>query len=275
MLERLYGTAPDPRQTFQVPDTFHAERQFNGELTRSEELRFPIAGLLDELGHFLRLKQWMSRQLAWHFHYSSGKHEQLSLPLSQTHFDRRQLLGLMLLKLEHFRLQGPVDSLSLHCTRFESIEQYSSELFQSAKLFDRERHTRYLALLDKLQTRLGSNKLWQQTVREEHLPEQASQQMAATHTPGTHSSRLTHPDSTQPLRPLWLLDAAQRLQESNAQPHWQGPLQLLQGPERIDSAWWQQRQVRDYYIAKAENGALCWVYRDCLQQGWYLHGFFS
>ena len=43
------------------------------------------------------------------------------------------------------------------------------------------------------------------------------------------------------------------------------PLQLLCGPERIESGWWDAGLVeRDYFIAQAADGALVWVYRTRL-----------
>jgi hypothetical protein len=31
---------------------------------------------------------------------------------------------------------------------------------------------------------------------------------------------------------------------------------------------------RDYYVARLENGAECWVFRDAAGD-WYLHGYFG
>ena len=43
------------------------------------------------------------------------------------------------------------------------------------------------------------------------------------------------------------------------------PLELLAGPERIESGWWNGREaMRDYFIAQAGSGALVWVYRQRL-----------
>lgn len=269
LLDRLYGREPDPRPRFIPPDSFYGERQFNGGLTRSEELRFPMAALLDELGHYLQLKQWRNRHLDWHFHYSDGGSEQLSLPVSQPYFDRRQLLELVLLKLEPFQLRGPVDTLVLHCTAFEALQARSRELFDSSGLADPTSQERYLALLDKLHTRLGADACWQGAIADEPLPEQAGWRDNPLR---PAAKPLAAPEA---LRPLWLLERVLPLTEQQGQPCWQGDLQLLQGPERIDHQWWHQRQVRDYYIARSQAGELCWIYRDCLQQRWYLHGLFG
>ena len=122
-----------------------------------------------------------------------------------------------------------------------------------------------LASLDKLRARLGEQALWQPVLREQHLPEQAT---------GRETAR-NGSEGDFPERPLWLLESPLPLQEKNRLPCWQGPLTLLQGPERLDNQWWQQRQVRDYYIARTSHYALCWVYQDRLQQRWYLHGWFA
>ena len=269
LIGKLYGDEPDPQAPFHPPDTFYSERQFNGGLTRAEELRFPMAVLLSDLEHYLQLKQWINRHLNWQFSYCDGQHDALSMPMSHQHFDRRRTLGLVLLKLEQFRLRGPVDTLSLQCDQFEGVAQTNDELFSHASLFDHQRHERFLAVLDKLQTRLGADSFWQPTLANEHLPEQA---VLRSHPLTPHKNT---PLVTNAQRPLWLLEQAQALREHEGQPCWPNPLHLLQGPERIDTQWWQQRQVRDYYIARADNGALCWVYRDCLQQRWYLHGLFG
>ena len=50
----------------------------------------------------------------------------------------------------------------------------------------------------------------------------------------------------------------------------------LQGPERIQTAWWTDKPChRDYFRAITETGSQLWIYRD-LQTGiWYLHGLFD
>jgi protein ImuB len=56
-------------------------------------------------------------------------------------------------------------------------------------------------------------------------------------------------------------------------------LQVLSGPERIESGWWSGQGIaRDYYIACAPTGARLWIYRERVatpQAGWFLHGVFA
>lgn len=94
---------------------------------------------------------------------------------------------------------------------------------------------------------------------------------AMTQTPAQTRSPL------RPQRPVWLLQAPKPLSSRDDQPEYHGPLDLLTGPERIESGWWDgHRASRDYYVAKNRRGELLWVYRDHQPApAWYLHGVFA
>ena len=75
-------------------------------------------------------------------------------------------------------------------------------------------------------------------------------------------------------RPVWLLDAPQPLASVL--------LILEQGPERIESGWWDGKGVaRDYYIARRtpdarrSHGAKLWVFQERQSKRWYVHGMFA
>ena len=70
-------------------------------------------------------------------------------------------------------------------------------------------------------------------------------------------------------RPLWLLEPPRRLGE--------GDFTLLVGPERIESGWWDEADVkRDYFIAQTPGHSMLWIYRERKQPGgWFLHGVFG
>jgi protein ImuB len=51
---------------------------------------------------------------------------------------------------------------------------------------------------------------------------------------------------------------------------------LEQGPERIESGWWDGKGVaRDYYIARYSQGAKLWVFQERQSKRWYVHGMFA
>ena len=77
-------------------------------------------------------------------------------------------------------------------------------------------------------------------------------------------------------RPVWLLAEPEPLgHRLEAQP-WV----LRDGPERIESGWWDGADVRrDYFIAENPRGETVWIYRDHrygIDDGeWFLHGVFA
>jgi protein ImuB len=66
------------------------------------------------------------------------------------------------------------------------------------------------------------------------------------------------------------------LQERSAQLFWHSALDIVRGPERIDNHWWEQTATaRDYYIARAGDGRLCWIFREIDSGRWFAHGLFA
>ena len=92
-----------------------------------------------------------------------------------------------------------------------------------------------------------------------------------------------HPQAS--VWPTWLLPSPQRLLVRDCCPQYQGPLDLLVGPQRLEAGWLDDAPVlRDYFIARSPQAGLVWVYRE-RQVGeagrspqdapWYLHGLYA
>jgi protein ImuB len=278
LLAKLEGEQADIRPKFIPPETFTAQRHFDGGLHSKQQLRFPVSALLSELEHYLRLRQCVNRDLEWQFHYLDGSKEPWSLALSHHHFDRRSLIELVMLRLEQLSLKGSVETLSLSCEQFIHNERQSEQLFETAN--NSQQQQKIAQVLDKLRLRLGPQRCHHFNLQDAHLPE-LSWVLRDAHT--VSRNRLNSVAATPSaaakykplLRPNWLCQPPKAISETGEGLFWQGELHLLQGPERFDGQWWQQRQTRDYYIARHQHGALCWVFKDCLNRRWYLHGFFG
>ncbi len=80
-----------------------------------------------------------------------------------------------------------------------------------------------------------------------------------------HASRVP----TDSDRPCWLLPTPEAIDPAQ--------FQMLAGPERIESGWWDELDVaRDYYLAARHDGALGWIFHERrTPHGWYLHGWFG
>jgi protein ImuB len=118
----------------------------------------------------------------------------------------------------------------------------------------------------------------------EHRPERASRDLKLGsecdfRPPARHASsrsRTSHSDPDYSPRPAWLLAEPAPLAEALEHEPWI----LRDGPERIESGWWDGADVRrDYFIAESPRGELCWIYRDHrygVDDGeWFLHGLFA
>jgi protein ImuB len=78
-------------------------------------------------------------------------------------------------------------------------------------------------------------------------------------------------------RPLWMLTEAKPLEAQKGLPLYQGPLKLLDGPERLETGWWDGAGIaRDYFVAVNPAGMHLWVFRNRNRESaWYLHGMFG
>jgi len=96
----------------------------------------------------------------------------------------------------------------------------------------------------------------------------------------TQATRATITSTPAPLteRPFWLLPEPLALNVRDDRPIYHGPLQLLRGPERIESGWWDHLRIaRDYFVAQDQHAARYWIYRerDTERARWFLHGVFG
>jgi len=265
-LLRLSGDKPDPRVPYQPREFFHSELHFLEPLQHSTALLFPMQRMLRELEQFLDRRQSCCQRLDWRLRDAGGHAIRLALPCSLQHNSREALLELTRLKLESVSLREGVESVALSCRNFVPVHQRSATLFRDA---DDEGAGADELLLDRLALRIGREHIHGLAVADAHLPENAwldrydDKRCAAT-TPGCGE------------RPSWLLHAPLPLQWRAGDLHWRGRLQLLNGPERIESGWWGSEQKRDYFIARhEEDGAVCWIFRERDSRRWFLHGLFG
>lgn len=263
------------RPLFEPPENFYSSRYFIHGLNNKQQLHPYIDQLLAELKNHLRLRQLINRQLHWQLNYIDGGNEALLLNTSHNVFQQHSLFDITLLKLDQMKLSASIESFSLSCDAFEKVSNHNENLFhQQDNSFLPEadsNNEKYRVLMDKLLSRLQSRHCVQLGTHHDHLPEKAWRaiQYADANTSKPPAS------NTNSSRPLWLLQKPAAIQKHQQQLYWQGYLYLLQGPERIDNQWWQQRQARDYYIARHSNGGVYWIFKDQINRQWFVHGLFS
>ncbi|WP_160153122.1 DNA polymerase Y family protein [Microbulbifer sp. ALW1] len=270
-LARLNGTRPDPVPSYEPPAEFHSELFFPSPLDNSEQLLFPAGRLVRELCRQLQRRQLYSQQLCWVLDYGSRGSQQVNVEISRPLFDPQRLIALTKLQLERVTLQEPVQALALKCQQLRPLESQTlrEDFFDEGSKV----HESY-QLIDKLKARLGHQALSGVTLKESYLPEQAWQSADSLSLHSRPRGHNLHPVNAP--RPSWLLPRPDRIQQRDHKLFYDGELQLLQGPERIDGYWWQHhRHARDYYIARSELGSLYWVFQDLTSEDWFLHGVYS
>ncbi len=258
-LDRALGHQPDPRSCFQPPRRFEARLELPAEVDNCTGLLFGLRRLLQELGGALLGADATIDQLTLTLEYVDIPPSAIVLQLLQPHRDPDYLLELWRDRLEREALQAPVLGLRLASVDFRLANHASLGLFGHAPGQLEEQ-----TLWERLQARLGRDTVRRLGVLADHRPESAW---------GLGESAEGNPTGQ---RPLWLLDPPERLRQGPEGPWRDGPLRLEQGPERIESGWWQGRWVRrDYFIATDSHGARLWLFRQANERDWYLHGRFG
>jgi protein ImuB len=218
--------------------------------------------LLGELAQFLDRRQSFCPRLEWRLQPVRGAAQALPVSCSLEHNRDSALLELTRLALERLHLTDAVASLTLVCREFAPVKGRTSDLFDGEGLdgIDAERR-----LLDRLRLRFGPERFHGLQLADAHLPEQA---WGVREPPGPACPEWAE-------RPSWLLREPVPIMHTGDHLDWNGRLELLGGPERIEHGWWDESQTRDYFIARHEHGMLCWVYRERDGRRWFVQGVFG
>ena len=262
-LDRALGRLPDPRNFFVPPPRFRAAIELPAEVAQSEALLFAAKRLIVQLAGFLAARSGGVQRFVFRLKHRRRAATEVVIGLVAPSRDAEHLTLLARERFSSLELAEPAREIALEVDDVAPLAGRNLGLLleQGKPQGDWER------LIERLRARLGTGAVRGIAVRAEHRPELAS--TAAD--PGAKQPRLEFGE-----RPIWLLESPRPLAEIGARPHHQGPLELLAGPERIESGWWDGSDVaRDYFIARMQNEALVWIYRERGGGGWYLHGLFS
>ena len=272
-LQKITGERDDPQHFIQPAAVFSSRLFFLDAIENSQMLAFPMQRLLDELCQFLHSRQLHCQQFTWRMQHIDKQNSQLLIQLTQAQNDKSNFMNLSRIKLEPFRINTGIHTLALTAEQLLPAKVHSAQLFQD--------HTRPTTaepiniVLDKLKARLGDSVSYQICCRDEHLPELASVIDSGTGAVIGKNATQKSAAATSSIRPTWLLPRPLPLRERQQQLYWHGALQLMHGPERIETRWWEETARRDYFIAQHESGALYWVYRDLLSRQWFVQGLFA
>ncbi len=268
-LQKLCGDCDDPQRAIKPFERFSSQLFFLEPIENTQMLLFPMQRLLDEFCRFLLVRQLQCNHFSWVLHQGK-KQSQLDIRLGQAQVNKSNFLNLTRIQLEKLCLDQGIHTVDLRADHFVPANNNSQDLFAHANQSEP-----LDTLLDKLQARLGQGTVYCIDCEPQHLPEQASKTTAVRLSETKPKPLASERRTEYPARPAWLLREPARIQQREQCLYWRGRLDLLQGPERIETAWWSAPQQRDYYIAEHEEGSLYWVYQDIPSKTWYVQGLFS
>ena len=254
-LDRLTGAAPDPRPTYRLPPQYHARFEFEAEIHSTEALLFPLRRMLREFVGFLRARDTGVQTFTLRFIHRDAVATVINVGLSMPDRSSERFLTLARERLEHTALASASVALELSADEFALPTGLNVDMLSGAT----EQSEEFGYTIDRLVARLGEDQVHGVKAVADHRPENSW----ATATPEDKRQHLDFPD-----RPLWLLPEPKPLQLSG--------MPTLTGAERIESGWWDGGDVqRDYFIARTQQGAALWVFKDLRDGSWHLHGFWS
>lgn len=264
------GLFSAPIPLFQ-PETHFVERlDLEFPSTQLDLLEPGLEILLKKLSQHLHKRQHQCQMIEWHLISIYREREIIRVHCDTPQQQSQLLLDLSLIQLEQLAFRFPVDQVELQCPFTAPLQAQAYHLDFSQQSPSHKTTQDFALTTAKLKARLGNSAIYKISYRDDHLPELSNDVI------GYQKSAWQVLPSTQQqaLRPKWLLAQPQLIEQTLQGLMWKGKLQLLAGPERIHTHWWDTPASRDYFMAQRQDGLRLWIFKDLQQQQWFVQGIF-
>lgn len=280
VLDQAYGVQPEAHEWLTLPENFHARLELMSRVETAPALLFGARRLLVQMAGWLAARRLGATAFTLRWCHDvmrardAGTGGELTVRTAQPTQNVEHFARLLAEHLARVQLLAPAGDIELQACEVAPITEESRSLVPETL---RKGGNTDLAL-ERIQARLGEPCVRRPVLRADHRLEwmQCWQNAPA-------GRKNTAPLSELPL-PTWVLDEPLQLVERDNRPHYQGPLQLLLGPDRTEGGWWHrsggnERNVqRDYWLALSPQAGVLWVFQQRLagdQTAWFLHGHFA
>ena len=257
-LDRMTGDAPDPRAFYCPPDVFDERIELNYDISHHPALLFPVRRLVNDLAAYLSGRDGGVLRFTIALEHEDHADTDVVVGLLAAERDPARLFDLARSRLERTAIPAPIRALRLLARELPPFVPAGRDLFD-----DRPPQAMpWDALRDRLRARLGSDAVHQLATHADPRPEQAMRRSAML--------KKEPAALVLPPRPTWLLPRPVPLHDTQ--------LEIVAGPERIESGWWDGGDVRrDYYVLRTSQGQRAWAFRPAGRQDgpWLLHGWFA
>lgn len=269
-LDKALGKRFDPRCGYTPPAHWHGEIELPQECRDAALLLAALGGMLNDLAAKLRRDQAQIESFDVRFAHRRAASTVLRFDLLEPSSCKDRLMSLIRDRLERLALAEPALAVSLDTGALQPLRLCAPDLF-SAKAGG----SAGSLLIERLRARFGRDAVHGVAAAADHRPERAW----AAVLDDLFAPRRAAPPPLSPwvsVRPLWLLPAPLPLGSREARCHYEGKLELVSEPERIESGWWDDHDAnRDYYTAAGAHGQRLWIFRDGVSGRWHLHGLFG
>ncbi|MEX1165645.1 MAG: DNA polymerase Y family protein, partial [Hydrogenophaga sp.] len=285
---QAYGLAPEVHEWVGLPETFEARLELMFRVDEASALLLGARRLLLQMGGWLAARH--SGVTAFTLHWAhdvmrsreAGEGGALTVGTAEPMRDVAHLCRLLAEHLAKVTLTAPVGDLRLTADTVHRLTESSASLLPDNAVHQGE--TLHL-VLERLAARLGPERVVRPVLSQDHRQEWMCHWQAAP----LALPRQSAPDAQWP-QPTFVLPKPLRLAMRGNRPIYQGELQLLAGPQRVEGGWWDRvsaasadeaattRHVaRDYWVALSALAGVLWVFQTRLdhEPAWYLHGHYA
>ena len=275
LLKKALGEAPEPTRNYLPPPTFSTTYDLPYKVKSLDRL-LPLADeLISQLCEFLRNRDLSTSHLILSLYHEKHKWTDININLRQANRCHKSILMLLETHFTNLIIPAPIVAMKIIVKKFDDFMGLNEPLLAKDKP-SLEQHTdsNLNQFIDLLKARLGAQFINSVQTVAEHIPEYATQLLAYDNINGVKQKPKSAP--LMP-RPFWLLNKPKQLVLRSGKLYNHKSITIISGPERIESRWWSDADVRrDYYIALEQNGSRLWIYRERNRRKiWYLQGYFS
>ena len=266
-LDRMRGLVAETLQRYRPADRFERKLEFSFGIESQGALSFALQRLVRELATFLVARDGGVQRFTLVLGHERGASTRIDVGLIAPQRDATSLFELARARLERIELVAPVHALTLVADDLPPLCPLHVDLFDTS----RREALDWPALIERLRARLGDEALHGLRCVADHRPSRAWRFADVDIEPARTKTEAFEPevDAAFHKRPLWLLPKPRVLRGELAQ--------ILAGPERIESGWWDEHDKRrDYYIVQTRLGQRAWAFVPAESDtGWTLHGWFA
>lgn len=286
-LDQAYGLRPEGYPWVKLPETFAAKLELPGRVDTAPSLMFGARRLLLQMGGWLSARQCGVTAFTLHWRHDamrardSDEGGSITVRTAQPTQNVDHLCQLLSENLAKVQLLAPAGDLILSATAVSPFIETSRSLLPD----DHASGEALGLVLERIEARLGKKRVLQPVLVEDtRMAWMAQWQPLNANKPTTQVRQLPGP------QPTWILKDPLKLDVRDDCPLYQGPLQLLLGPERIEGGWWHRvtdadggqlslQVARDYWVALSQHAGALWIFQQRLPRNeaasWYLHGIFA